>query len=185
MSDVLAVSVLALLAERPMHPYEMYRLLIDRHDDRILKVRPGSLYHVVDRLSERGLVEPVGTDRAGGRPERTTYRIAAAGRAELAARLRQLIAEPVNEYPRFPVGLAEAHNLPRAEVVALLDTRIAALAAEVDEIDTLLAANTALEAYTLAAHHVRALRAAEVAWLRELRERIDTKELEWPHEDRL
>jgi len=43
----LAISVLALLEERSMHAYEMYQLLITRHNDRLLKVRPGSLYHTV------------------------------------------------------------------------------------------------------------------------------------------
>ena len=47
----LAISVLALLNERPMHAYEMYQLLLSRHNNRIVKVRPGSLYHTVERLA--------------------------------------------------------------------------------------------------------------------------------------
>ena len=47
----LAVSVLALLRERPMHPYEMYSLLIHRQAEYLVKVRPGSLYHTVERLA--------------------------------------------------------------------------------------------------------------------------------------
>ncbi|HWU59288.1 MAG TPA: PadR family transcriptional regulator, partial [Microbacteriaceae bacterium] len=35
----LAIATLALLAERPMHPYEMYQTLIQRAEDRIVKVR--------------------------------------------------------------------------------------------------------------------------------------------------
>ena len=37
----LGVSVLALLRERPMHGYEMFQTLVQRHADRIVKVRPG------------------------------------------------------------------------------------------------------------------------------------------------
>ena len=40
----LGVASLALLAEEPMHPYEMYQLLMARHEDRLVKVRPGTLY---------------------------------------------------------------------------------------------------------------------------------------------
>jgi DNA-binding PadR family transcriptional regulator len=47
----LGISVLALLRERPMHGYEMFQTLTARHADRMLKVRPGSLYHVVNRLT--------------------------------------------------------------------------------------------------------------------------------------
>ena len=37
----LAVSALALLAERPMHPYEMYQLMLQRREDRVVKVSAG------------------------------------------------------------------------------------------------------------------------------------------------
>lgn len=48
----LGVASLALLAEEPRHPYEMYQVLMARHEDRLVKVRPGTLYHAVgDRKS--------------------------------------------------------------------------------------------------------------------------------------
>ena len=37
----LAVAALALLAEGPTHPYEMYQTLVQRSEDRLVKVRPG------------------------------------------------------------------------------------------------------------------------------------------------
>ena len=52
----LGIAALALLTERPMHPYEMYQILLLRKEDRIVKVRPGSLYHAVNKLEEGGLV---------------------------------------------------------------------------------------------------------------------------------
>src|SRR5260370_7054839 len=69
----LGVSVLALLRERPMHGYEMFQTLTARHRDRMLRVRPGSLYHVVNRLAEEKLIRQAGTGRNGNPPERTTY----------------------------------------------------------------------------------------------------------------
>ena len=71
----MAIAALGLLAERPMHPYEMYQLLLEREEDRVLKVRPGTLYHAVDRLARDGLVRPLHTEREGNRPERTTYAV--------------------------------------------------------------------------------------------------------------
>ena len=53
----IAILILGLLAERPMHPYEMFQLTIDRREDRLLKVRPGTMYHTVDRLSAQELIE--------------------------------------------------------------------------------------------------------------------------------
>lgn len=126
----LGVSVLALLAERQMHPYEMYQLLISRAQDRLVKVRPGSLYHTVDRLVAVDLVRAVGTDRAGNRPERTTYEITEEGRSALTAKVTQMLQSPAVEYPEFPLAVSEAHNLPMDSVLRLLRTRSARLSAE-------------------------------------------------------
>jgi DNA-binding PadR family transcriptional regulator len=71
----LGVSVLALLRERPMHGYEMFQTLVARREDRIVKVRPGSLYHVVYRLAQEKLIRQTSTGRAGNRPERTIFEI--------------------------------------------------------------------------------------------------------------
>lgn len=120
----MGVAILALLAERPMHPYEMLQILVQRATDRLVKVRPGSLYHTVDRLVRDGLAEPAGVERSGNRPERTTYALTSAGAEALATELAAMISAPVNEFPRLPLALAEAHNLPRETVVGLLRDRL-------------------------------------------------------------
>src|ERR1700744_4314055 len=103
----LGISVLGLLRRRPMHGYEMFRTLVRRHANRIVKVRPGSLYHVVDRLTEEKLIRRAGGGRDGKRPQRAIYEITDAGAELLAERVRELIATPVHEYPQFVVALAE------------------------------------------------------------------------------
>jgi DNA-binding PadR family transcriptional regulator len=123
----LGISVLALLRERPMHGYEMFQTLTARHADRVLKVRPGSLYHVVNRLAEDKLIRATGTARNGNRPERTTYELTDAGVDALTARLRDLVADPVNEAERFVVGLAEIQHLDTASALEALGRRICAL----------------------------------------------------------
>jgi DNA-binding PadR family transcriptional regulator len=176
----LGVSALALLAERPMHPYEMYQLLMERSEDRVVKVRPGSLYHTVARLAEHELVAACGTDRAGGRPERTTYRITPEGRAVLAECVRAMLASPVNEYPQFPLALGEAHNLPRGEVVELLTARTRELSSTIEELAGVLAASTAPEVYRLDTHYLHAIYTAELHWLRHLLARLENGDLPWP-----
>ena len=176
----LGIAVLASLVERPMHPYEMYRLLLERHEDRVVKVRPGSLYHTVARLAEQELVEACGTDRAGGRPERTTYRITPAGRAVLAERVRAMLATPINEYPQFPLALGEAHNLPRGEVVELLTARTRELGFTIEELAGVLSASTAPEVYRLDTDYLHAIYAAELHWLRHLLARLENGDLAWP-----
>ena len=126
----LAVAILGLLVERPLHPYEMHQVLLHRATDRVVKVRPGSLYHSVDRMHRDGLLRAVGTERAGNRPERTTYEITPAGRDALTEQLAAMIAAPVNEYPRLPLALAEVLDT----VLDLLRDRRARLAAELDDL---------------------------------------------------
>jgi hypothetical protein len=68
-SNPLALAVLALLFERPMHPYEMAATLKQRHKGESIKIRYGSLYTVVELLVTRGWITARETSRAGKRPE--------------------------------------------------------------------------------------------------------------------
>jgi DNA-binding PadR family transcriptional regulator len=179
----LAVAALGLLLERPMHPYEMVQLLLARSEDRLVKVRPGSLYHVVDRLHADGLVRPVGTERAGNRPERTTYAITGEGVDAMRDWVRLSLAVPVAEYPRFPLALGEAHNLARGEVVTRLRRRLAALHGQDAELaagERTVVAKRLPEHYWLDLPYTRALLAAEIDHLTTLADRIESGDLSWP-----
>jgi DNA-binding PadR family transcriptional regulator len=183
----LAVSVLALLAERAMHPYEMYQLLLERHEDELVKVRPGSLYHTVQRLAGLGHVRACGTGRAGNRPERTTYEITSTGRAALRWRLLEMLNAPVNEYPQFPVALSESHNLPVDQVLNQLHDRVRALDAQIRRISELIAQaddDGVPEAYWCAADYQRTVQSAERDWIATLIHRLQREELAWPYESK-
>lgn len=128
----LALAVLAWLLTEPMHPYELGRRLQQTGQDRRIKYSRGSLYAVVEQLRKAGLVEARGTDRAGQLPERTTYGITPAGRAEFYNRLRMLLAQPHEEYPHFIIALSFISLLHPNEAVTLLRQRITALTATAD-----------------------------------------------------
>jgi DNA-binding PadR family transcriptional regulator len=119
----LALAVLALLFERPMHPYEMASTLKQRHKEDSIKLRYGSLYTVIELLIARDLISAKETSRAGRRPERTVYALTAAGLDELRDWMRDLIRDPVKEYPEFEAGLCLLPVLPPDEAVALLRER--------------------------------------------------------------
>ena len=160
----LGISVLALLRQRPMHGYEMFQTLTARHADRVLKVRPGSLYHVVNRLAEDKLIRATGTARNGNRPERTTYELTDAGVDALTARLRDLVAGPVNEFERFVVGLAEIQHLDTASAREALGRRISALERSVSELRGLRDAG-ASAGDRAALDYLLATTAAKLDWL--------------------
>ena len=119
----LAFAALGLLAEAPMHPYEMFQTMLHRHEDQNVKVRPSTLYHQIGRLVDLGYAEALGTAREGNRPERTTYAITDHGRAELDAGLRRMIAEPADEYPEFQLAVSHVDNLTATDAVTALRAR--------------------------------------------------------------
>ena len=126
-SNPLALAVLVLLFEKSMHPYEMATTLKQRGKEQSIKLRYGSLYTVIGQLERGGFIEVAGTERDGGRPERTTYRLTDAGEAEMNSWLRSLVAEPVKEYPQFEAALSLLPALPPKDVQLLLAERLGRL----------------------------------------------------------
>lgn len=168
--NLLALTLLAQLMERPMYPYEMVSVLRERGKDQAIKVNWGSLYTVVQNLEKNGFITAVQVDREGRQPERTTYQITEAGRAELTDWLRELLGEPEREYTRFEAGLSDGANLPPAEVIALLRHRLAVLDAEVEQGRTVLAnvAEQVPRIFLIENEYHLAMRQAEADWVRGL-----------------
>jgi len=120
----LALAVLALLVEAPMHPYRMQQLLKSRGKEDVINIRQrGSLYQTIERLEREELIAPEVVERGEGRPERTIYTITPVGRKIAIEWLRDMIAEPQNEYPEFPVALSFLALLTAEEAVPLLEAR--------------------------------------------------------------
>jgi DNA-binding PadR family transcriptional regulator len=141
LSNPLALAVLALLFERPMHPYEIGVILKHRRKEESIKLRYGSLYTVIDLLLKRGLIVAKEIARDGRRPERTVYDITPAGRDELLTWMADLVGEPVKEYPRFEAALCLLPVLRPDEALALLRRRLeliehnaASLARQIEEV---------------------------------------------------
>lgn len=164
----LGISVLALLRERSMHGYEMFQTLVRRHADHIVKVRPGSLYHAVDRLTEEKLIRRAATTRAGNRPERAVYEITDAGVEALGERVRDLVAMPANEFPQFVAALAAIDTLDPDAAATAVDDRVGALEARAAEVMALRDAGiTPATGSLVAFDYVLATMRAELSWLRE------------------
>jgi DNA-binding PadR family transcriptional regulator len=126
-SNPLALAVLACLAERPMHPYEMSTTMRERGKHESIKLNYGSLYSVVESLQKHGLITPRETVKDGRRPERTVYEITPAGRLEFVDWLADLIGTPVKEYQSFEAGLSLLGGLDPDTAVRLLEGRSAVL----------------------------------------------------------
>src|SRR5690242_1690935 len=126
-----SLAVLAMLRERRMHPYEMQRVMHQRHTDELLALKRGSLYHAINQLQRDGLIEPLETSREGRRPERTIYQIAPDGEDELGLWMRELLSVPVQEPSQFTAALAFVLHVPPDDALEQLGLRAVALDASI------------------------------------------------------
>ncbi|HTV34802.1 MAG TPA: PadR family transcriptional regulator [Xanthobacteraceae bacterium] len=175
-SNPLALAVLALLFERPMHPYEMGLLLKQRHKEDSIKLRYGSLYTVIELLLARGFIVARETSRDGKRPERTIYELTPSGRDELHDWMADLVGQPVKEYPQFEAALCLLPILPPDEALALLRQRLrlleqsaAALAGQIAGV----AAENFPPLFLVETEYRLALQKAEQAFVSDLIQRIE------------
>lgn len=181
----LGVMLVALLREGDMHPYEMLRLLRARRDDRLVRIQQGTLYHTVSRLEREGFVAEIGVDREGNRPERTTYTLTDLGVQAVLAWVRRELPR-VDHPDEFRVALAEAHNLPADEVLALLRQRRERLAADLASVRAALTGAShrhVAEQFLIESGRDAALLTADLTWLDGIIERLADGSLPWGVDD--
>src|SRR5690348_12559889 len=103
----LALAVLALLHESPMHPYRMQRLIKERGKDQVINVEQrASLYQTINQLLREGFIAPWETNRPEGFPERTLYKLTDEGHQTAIEWMREMLSTPGQEYPEFPAAVS-------------------------------------------------------------------------------
>ena len=168
--NLLALSLLSLLAQKPMYPYEMAQTLRARGKEQNFKINWGSLYTVVQNLEKYGFIEAAATEREGRQPERTTYQITGPGLLELRDWLSELLSVPEDERGGFVAALSEAGILPPDEVIGLLTSRLATLdkANASQQADLKLWGERLPRVLLIEGEYQLAMRIAQAGWLRGL-----------------
>jgi DNA-binding PadR family transcriptional regulator len=127
----LAMALLALCWESPMHAYRMQQLIKERRRDAVVNVaQRNSIYQTIERLVRSDLLEVAATTRDEKRPERTVYKLTPLGRRTLDAWLRAMLAEPAREFPELLAALAFLPVLGPDKALAALLQRAQALEAQ-------------------------------------------------------
>jgi DNA-binding PadR family transcriptional regulator len=181
-SSPLALAILELLDERPMHPYELASTMRARHHDEFIRLNFGTLYHTVDVLERKGWILPVEREKEGRRPERTIYNLTDAGQEVLTRTLGELLRKPTREYPQFVAGLLFMHHLAAADAASHLNERAVLLDAQVTKFEHVLAELRKQGLTRLALveiEHKIAMLEAESNWVRKLSTEIADGKLEW------
>lgn len=180
--SILALAVLSLLHEEPMHPYRMQQLIKQRHKESVVNVRlRSSLYQTIDRLQRAGLIAVQETEKTDNRPERTIYGLTNEGEVTVRGWLQDMLAHPVNEFPEFPAALSFMPLLTSGEALSLLTQRANAVAAEIAGIDQKLSAVDPWlpRLFILEVDYQRTVMRAEYQWLQTVIADLQSGELHW------
>jgi DNA-binding PadR family transcriptional regulator len=173
--------------ERPMHPYEMKSKMKERGHDQVIRLKGGSIYDTVERLEEGGFITSQAPSREGRRPERTVYAITESGREEITAWMREMLAQPVNDYPQFAAALAFLAVLDKDEVVRLLRARTALLDSQIARNERVLEDLQKIQRiprlFLVEAEYGVVVSRAEVEWVRSLIQDIENGTLWITHEE--
>lgn len=180
-----ALTILSLLNERPMHPYEMRRVVRHRAKDEHLDLKPGSLYRTIEQLERGGMVEQSERSREGRFPERTVYCITEHGRDELEEWLREMLSSLQKDLPQFLAALTFLPSLTPQDVLAQLEKRAVRLEMAIAASE---AARKGMEGqlprlFFLEEEYACAMRRAELEHVRALAADLRTRRLTWDQDE--
>ena len=153
-----------------MHPYQMLRLLRQRHKDDVLVLKRGSLYHAIDRLESAGLIEAVTVEREGRRPERTTYQLTGNGEQALVVWLKERIANVRRSPSEFMGTLSFLVHLPPNVAATHLEARLQALQHQIGGLEAGMAQARAFvdRINLIESEYLLTMLKAEIHWVRAL-----------------
>ena len=186
-SSPLALTVLALLQYKPLHPYGIQRLIKQWGKDQVVNVgQRASLYRTIERLLAAGLVDVRETERGQLYPERTVYEITDAGREVAHEWIDEMLAVPKREFPQFPAALSHLLMLTKPQIRDALQRRLDALTDTLAELDASLQAEAEHGIPRIAmleTEYLRAVTAAEVKWLTGVLDDLRSRRLSWSAKD--
>ena len=165
MSSDADIVVLSLLAEQPRHGYDLDRVIEQRGYRQWTSLAFSSVYYLLKRLSERGLLEP----DEGSQGRRTVFRVTEAGRRELRQAAGERVLAPAPPSAGVLPALNAYSRLDDPALAALLAQRAEALLGRLDELRALRAQVD--EEHALAIFDYEILRQeADLTWTRTLLE---------------
>ncbi|MEU4520394.1 helix-turn-helix transcriptional regulator [Amycolatopsis sp. NPDC024027] len=178
-----AIAVLALLAEEPMHAYRMQQLMQERGVGIVVNVRNRSGLHAsVERLTRDELIRVRAVERDTRHPERTVYELTPHGRETLLTSLRDNVATPAREFPLFPAVVSFLHLLSPQDTRVQLELRAEALQRQLAETQAVLTASRehgVPRLHLLEHEYLQTATSAELDWVRAVSRDISTGALTW------
>jgi len=182
----IALAILTLLIEEPMHPYRIQQLIKERGKHEVINVRHrASIYQTIERLLRDGAIAIQGKKQNAGKPDLTVYEITDEGRKAAYRWLREMLSTPKQEFLEFPAAVSFLMLLTPEDVVEQLKKRERALKGALARIENQL--QTAMaeglpRLFLLETEYQRAMFVTELEWVRSIIHDIQTEKLQWDEE---
>jgi len=159
------LTVLGLVAERPRHGYELDEVVSERGMRDWIALGFSSIYYVLGKLRDRGLVAEVEGEHAHPKAKKT-FTATEAGRKACAVAAEAAIAQLRPVHPPVLVGLANSPVLPPGRLAAALAKRAEAVGERLAEVRRAAAAQPDAPPFVRAifAYSIAQLE-AEAGWL--------------------
>ncbi len=114
------LAILCLVAEKPRHGYEIEQVIEDRGMREWTEVGFSSIYYLLKKLAEKGLVVGEIQKHGGTGPVRKVFRVTSEGRRTARAGILTTLAEPVKQVSPLQIGLANLITVDQAEAVGAM-----------------------------------------------------------------
>jgi len=181
----LALAILTMLLEAPMHPYRMQRLIKERGKDQVINVEQrASLYQTIGQLLRAGLITFWENTRQEGFPERTVYKLTDLGHQTAVSWLREMLSAPAQEFPEFPAAVSLLPVLAPEDALRQMELREARLGERIAAIDREIQTYAAglPRLFLLESEYMRAMLEAELKWVRQVIADLRSGQLSWNDE---
>ncbi len=171
--------VLSLVAEEPMHGYQIVTQLEYRDAKDWAPVSRPQVYYSINKLVEMGLIQPVATVAPSLGPEKVQYTLTAQGEAQFIDELSKKEWATQRQPPPFLTWMALSSHLSRRETLKVIKARQVFLNSELKrEQETLKAVLADSGPMTTAARLMLTLTlelfAAELRWLGTVEKELGT-----------
>jgi len=134
--------LLGIIAETPINPYEITKLMDYISVGNWLSLAPSSIYATIKTLQDKGYITGKNV-KEGNMPEKTVYTITDAGQKQLNIAIEGFLGNVEWDYAKFNIATILICHIAKERALEILSEKIKKLSSKIDELQ---AKQTALEA---------------------------------------
>lgn len=169
------VILLSIVNAKPSYAYEIDKTIDLREMKRWVRVGVASIYRVLIKLEEKGLVNSH-NEKEGRMPERKRYYITDSGRASLAESSKRLLSDLEWYYLDLSVGFETSDSLTHEDVDRCLKKRLAKVKANKKILKEIYLTNEVVDKKGIIVKNLIHLREAEEKFLKEVIQELSINE---------